>query len=385
MACAGVVVALAPLAARAQEPAAPTDDSLKWSGLVLPIAGANSVDGFGFGVGGEVFARPESQEYGYAVKVTGSAWVTTRWDYTSNFVRLEVVGDRTSWYGQIGYRGWRNLRYAGVGGADVLVDWGAQEVGNSVTGPAAFAGVLRPLTGPWALYTQLYFRGVRVEPGAGAKLEEDLPLGAAGGAYGDWTVGLWHDSTDHWPLPNRGLRGEVDVRGGGTLSAGSVEPLLGLHSELAGWTELGTPHLVVGGRLLAARTFGERPFFEQDVTGGRWRDELGSEQALSGYGRTRTRGDGVVASMVELRPFFFRTSHPFWDLGVHASVFAELAWLFDGAEPGPPLPTVGFGPELLWQSAIQLRPFLAWGWRAESPGGERSPGLQFGISFLDPL
>lgn len=352
---------------------------------MLPVAGANTVDGLGVGLGGEVFARRASQDFGYDVKLTGLLWVTTRLDYTSDWLRLEVVGDPLTVYGQVAYRGWKNLRYAGVGGADVLLDHGPVEAGNTLAGPSAFVGLSTPVGRGLSVYGQLYGRVVRVDPGEGSLLEADQPLGSSGGGYSDLTVGLYLDRVDRWPLPTRGLRGEIDLRGGATLSPGAQEALAGVHGEIIGWQPVLGEHLVLGGRLLAARTVGERPFFEQSATGGKWRDELGSEQAFSGYGRTRTRGDGAVAGMVELRPFFGRTNHSFWDIGLYASLFAELGYLFEGSDPGPPMPTVGLAPELLWQSAIQLRPFIAWGWRAEAPGDARQPGMQFGVSFLDPL
>jgi hypothetical protein len=67
------------------------------------------------------------------------------------------------------------------------------------------------------------------------------------------------------------------------------------------------------------------------------------------------------------------------------SGMAEVGWLFDRWDPGPILPTVGGGPELLWQQAIQVRPFIAFGWRSDAPGAPRVPVPQYGISFVDPL
>jgi hypothetical protein len=67
-------------------------------------------------------------------------------------------------------------------------------------------------------------------------------------------------------------------------------------------------------------------------------------------------GDGVLAAMVELRPKLGETHHPVADLAFYVSTFAEVGWLFRGNDPGPPLPSVGVAPYVLWQGAAELRP-----------------------------
>jgi hypothetical protein len=381
---------LAPLALADQPvpvaPDVPLDpDRLRWSGAVLPLFGANSQDGAGFGAGGEIFARPRSMEEGYRVKFTVLGWVTTSLNYTSDFVQVDLRG-RTHWIARAGYQGWRNLGYVGAGGDRVLLDLGPDETGNRVRGPFAFVGASRPLAGTEHLswFTQVYYKTVLVDPKADGLLDDFSPLGAAGGTYVDGTFGVQHDSTDAWPMPNRGVRAETSGRVGLTFAPDGTHPVVGANAELIAWEDLGD-HLVVAGRIVGEKSVGDRPFFDQDIAGGRWRDELGSEQMFSGYGRTRTRGDGFMAAMVEVRPYFFKTTHPFLDFEFHASFFAEQGWLFDGWQPGAPLPTVGLGPQVLFQGAIQCRPFVAWGWRSDRPGGPREPVPQFGISFLDPL
>lgn len=377
-----MILALVALGAAA-EPAVDEESSLKWSGLGLPLVGGNSIDGFGFGAGGEAFARAADEDTGYAVKLAGALWVTSSLDYTSNWLRLDVRGERLDWLGHLGYRAWRDLRYAGVGGEEVQRDPGDIELGNAMRSPFGFLGVKYPIGQTTSLFVQVYGRQAWVMPGAGSLLEERAPSGVVGGTYADATVGVALEDVDQWPLPNRGVQGEVDVRAGGLMAPGTHRPLLGAHAEVIGWAPVAGPALVLGGRVVYDGSIGDRPFFEQDTLGGLRRDELGSEQALAGYGRTRTRGDGVLAAMVEVRPRLFATDHHFWDVGLYLSAFAEQGWLFVEGDPGPPMPTLGGGPEILWQKAIQLRPFLAWGWRSE--GDHRQPDLQFGVSFVDPL
>lgn len=357
----------------------------KWGGVLIPLVGASTVDGFGFGFGGEVFRRPPGKDFGYDLKLTPSFYVNTRFDYTNDFVRVEIV-DKARWLIMGGYQQWANMSYAGVGGADVLIDHGDAEIGNGLISPYGFASVLAPVRDSgWSAFGQVAFRAAWVEPGEGTLMEAEQPFGSGGGFYTDLSVGAEHREVDRWPLPSTGHVFEGSVRLGGTWTERQAQPLAGAQLEGRIWRPLGTEDLVLGSRLLLEKSVGKRPFFVQDKAAGRWRDELGSEQALSGYGRTRTRGDGVVAWAVEVRPHFFHVEKGFFDLALDGSVYAEIGWLFDKNDPGPPLPTVGGGPILLWQRAVQLRPFLAWGWRSDGLNDPRRPGMQFGISVMDTL
>lgn len=356
-----------------------------WRGYVIPLFGVNSTDGFGVGLGSEIFERPGSQPYGYRFKLTLSTWFTTSLNYTSQYAQAEL---RTpvQWLFRVGYQTWGDIPYAGVGGADVSVNWGERELGNTMYGPYAMVAGARPLgDGPWRAYTQAYVHPVRIRPGEGGLLDERDPFAVEGGVYADVTAGAELERTDRWPLPIDGDRGELDARVGGTVVDGRFVPLVGAHAEWIHWQGLGGERFVVGTRVLAEKSIGPRPMFEQFVTGGRWRDELGFEQPLTGYGRLRPRGDGVVAGLLELRPKLFSVDTTRFDLDGYLSVFAEQAWLFDRWDPGPPMPSVGFGPELLYQKGSQLRPWVSWGFMSDAPGGPRRPNLEFGLSVADPL
>lgn len=357
----------------------------KWGGVLIPLIGANPIDGPGFGFGGEIYRRPSEWETGYDFKFTPSIYLNTRLDYTNNFVRIEWQGERR-WLMMVGYQQWANLSYAGAGGAAVLLDHGEAELGNRIWTPYAFLGVNQPLgEGGWSLFGQGYARWAAVDAREGGLLHQQQPLGVDGGLYSDVSVGIEHREHDRWPMPIKGHVMEASVRLGGTVTPDEVRPLAGVLVEGAGWRPLIGERLVLGGRVVFDKSTGRQPFFEQDKAAGRWRDELGSEQALAGYGRTRTRGDGLFAALIELRPALFRIQKGWFDLQTHLSLTAEIGWLYEGWGAGPPLPTLGVGLPLLWQQAVQVRPFLAWGWRADALGAPRRPGLQFGVSVLDAL
>jgi hypothetical protein len=356
-----------------------------WGGVAVPLIGASTVDGFGFGLGGEVFRRPPGHTSGYDIKLTASLYVNTRFDYTNNLLRLQLIGD-DEWLFVLGHQQWANLSYVGVGGADVIKDLGDDELGNGLISPYAVVGVAHRLgDGPWSVFGQLYARGGIVDPDPDRFLAEERPFGVDGGLYADLTAGIKSRKVDRWPMPHDGQALELGARIGGTWSSAPSRAMAGVVAEGMAWRPLGAPWLTGAGRLLVTKTVGERPFFEQDKVGNRWRDELGSEQALAGYGRTRTRGDGVVAALVEVRPRLFVVEEGFFDLEFYLSVDAELGYLFDRFDPGPPLPTIGINGSLLWQKAVQLRPFAAWGWRITEPGTPRRPAMQFGISIMDAL
>ncbi len=355
-----------------------------WSGLLLPLFGANSQDGLGLGVGGEIFQRPRGQREGYRLKITGVLWATVDLGYTADWIRIDRRG-ATNWLGAGGFRGWTNHAYTGIGGEAAARTQDEAELGNAVYGPFAFVGFSRPIRPTWSWFAQASYKTYVVDAAPGGLLALERPYGVEGGTYVDVTAGVEHDSTDRWPMPYDGIRAEASGRLGiSTARADRTAMLGGVNAEFIGWRALGR-HLTVGARVLFDGTIGKRPFFETSVAGGRWRDEYGNQQAFSGYGRTRTRGDSAVAAMIEIRPYFFHIRHPFFDMEIHGSVFVEQGYLARRADWGPPLPTVGFAPQVLFQGAMQCRPFWAWGWRTVPGSDRRRPVSQFGISFVDPL
>lgn len=379
-------------AEEAVAPEPPAGSGREWFPFLLPAVAFNTTDGLGVGLGGEVYARPAAWDYGYRWKVSGGLWGTLGLRYQSHYLKFDVREDRASYVGVVGYRRWTDFLYAGQGGHDVHLDHGAAEDGNLAVGPYAFVGFARHQPGrSWSPYVQVYARRVHIEPSAGGVLDGDLPAGAFGGLYVDTTLGVEVLDTDRWPIPTRGWR--ADLAGAVGLSAPrpingfplGPRPVGDLHLDVTRWVPVYGPRLVVAGRILADHALGERPFFEKEVMGGRWRDEVGSDQALAGYGRTRTRGDGLLTLMIEVRPYVGTLRRGWFDLAAYASLFVEDGFLFEGIRPGPHLPTVGAGPLLVWQSALQFRPFVAWGWRSDDADDPRRPVPQFGISFQDPL
>ena len=86
-------------------------DRTTWGGVVIPLLGANSQDGFGLGLGGEIFARPASMDEGYKAKITAALWATTNLTYTNDYAQIDVRGE-TDWLGRAGFRGWTNHAFA---------------------------------------------------------------------------------------------------------------------------------------------------------------------------------------------------------------------------------------------------------------------------------
>jgi len=375
-----------PPAESTEEEEQPLDDKVVWSGMALAYPSGNSTEGLGFGLGAQLYSRPRSLDTGFKTSITASLYANARFDYTYNYIRFENNG-AVNWQAMIAYYGWKNLPYTGVGGQATLLDRGDREFGNLMVSPVLYLSGSRKLAEgqPWAMYAQAYLRYTYAVPGEGSLLEETQPLGIDKSIYGDIALGVTLNTTNHWPLPDTGWSAELGTRFGLTFSQRQMYPLVSIQTQLIRWQPLWKHHIVVGVRIAAEKSFGERPFFEQDRIGLQWRDTLGEDQLFLGYGKNRSRGDGLFATCVELRAQFGHHHHKFWDLTAYLSVFAEEGFLFDKETPGPHLPTVGVGPVILFQHAIVLRPFLAWGWRADNPNDPRKPVPMFGFSLLDPL
>lgn len=362
----------------------------KYGGIAIPLVAANSTDGLGLGFGGEFFRRPADGSDGFVWKLQVSNYLTTSLNYQSYFIGLETRAGKWQWLIAANHRVWKNMLYAGAGGPDViqLHDSGPVEDGNRLVGPYFLVSVRRPFAfdDHLAVFAQSWTRIHTVDPGEGSLLAERAPVGSQGGVYSDFTMGLEYEKTDRWPLPYEGVRGEVDLRAGLGSFRGEegLVPLVGAHLDVAGYAPAVPGRLVIGGRLLLARS-SPKPFFEQDFTAGRRRDELGYEQPFTGYGRTRTRGDGAIAALVEVRPKIAETNHDFFDIELHLSAFVEEGFLLGPEGLGPHMPSMGGGPVLLWQGGTVLRPFASWGWRADAPDAARYPVMQFGVSLTDPL
>lgn len=370
------------------ESSAPPDKPRKpyaWHGLAIPYVYYTSVDKFGLGVGAELYERKRGDAFGYRYRLSVSSLFTTSGNYSSNYLQLERRGQRP-WLLRVTYRLWKNMVYVGKGGADAAVMNGDEAFGNAVQGPSLMGNLNIPVHHtPLFLFFQGYGRYVTVDPLPGGPLDQQRPWGVAGGGYVDVSAGVFLHEVDRWPMPHRGVHAEVSVRGGLSASEATVEPIVGLNAEVLAWHPIVGRHLVVGARALIDKTWGERPFWEGENLGGTLRDEVAYEQMLTGYGRTRSRGDGVAAMMLELRPRLGETGHKVVDISFYLSAFAEAAWLFDKNDPGPFLPSVGVAPLLLWQGAVELRPWASWGWLSDTPDSVRTPRMQFGISLLSPL
>lgn len=359
----------------------------EWGGIGVPLVNYNTTDGLGFGAGAEVFTRPAGTDHGYRDRLSLSTFWTTRGTYTSNYVQYERRGERSLLLARVAYRRWTDMIHVGWGGADAaLREDDDVSHRNLVAGPSAlFGAIFRLPRSPLQLWAQGYVRQSVVRPDEGSILDLEQPFGVAGGVYFDVSAGVAIQETDRWPMPQRGVRFEASGRGGATFSAGRAAPIVGTNVELMGWWPVAGEWLVVGGRVVFDKTWGQRPFWEGEWLGGQQRDENAYEQMLTGYGRSRVRGDGVLATMIEVRPKLGHVPHSFFDMGFYLSAFAESAFLFDRGWAGPHLPSVGVAPEILWQGAIELRPFVSWGWRADRPGARRTPEAEVGISLLGPL
>jgi len=356
----------------------------KVGGIILPTLNFNKLDGFGLGVGAEIFLREREEEEGFKYRFTASTFWTVTGNYGSTLLNIEHLG-KTHWFARPWYRLWKNYYYTGAGGADVITVK-PNEAGNRMLGPSVHLSISRQIKNlPLYIWGQLYYRYADVTPAEGSVLEERNPLGVGKSHYLDGTIGLALRSIDRFPMPSRGVMGTIDVRGGATFDENGSHPLVGVHTKWVGYAPVSKKWFTLGARVLFDKTFGPRPFYEQEFTGGMKRDEVGMEQAFMGYGRMRTGGDGALAFMIEARPFFGRVKKGWADMAFYLSVFGEEGFLFDGNKLGPHLPTVGGGPVFLWQQAVMLRIWVAAGWTNTPTDPTRRAVPQFGLALVEPF
>jgi hypothetical protein len=358
----------------------------KWGGVVVPLVGFNTTDGVGFGLGGQIFLRKRELDFGYRDMLTLQTYWAVSGKYTSNYLQYERRGTHFV-VARLSYRLWTDMIYTGSGGRDVATVLPEDVTrGNRLAGPSALiTGQFHVDHVPFRVWAQAYARYTQVVPKVGGLLEQERPYGVDGGWYGDASVGLFVNEVDRWPLPNKGVVAQASVRGGFSTSAGQAWPVVGVNVEASGWLPLVGQRLVLGGRALFDKTWGHRPFYEKEWLGGTMRDEVALDQILVGYGRTRTRGDGVLAAIVDLRGWLGRTRHAFFDASFTLDVWAELGYAFDGGRPGPPLPSVGGGPGILWQGATLLRPWIGVGWLRDGADSPRTAQALFGLALVEPL
>lgn len=361
----------------------PPPSAKKWSGIVLPAVSFNSTDKLSVGAGGELFQK--GADGNYIRKIAFQMLFAVNGNLQSHLFRYDTRTGGHDLLIVLGFRMWKNMRYAGSGAEDVLVDWGDEELGNKAISPFFSFGVTHPY-GIGFFYTQIYGRYSSMESAPGSLLEQRDPVGVNGAVYADLQVGYMAEVVDRWPLPNDGWRAEADLRFAGTwaFQDPGMKPSIAGHAEVTAWYSLAPP-IVVAARLVASQAMGERAFFEEEFVGGRRRFEIGNDKSLGGYGRTRTRGTGVLAATVDLRIFLARTKHKFFDIAFYLDGFVEDGFLMNGVGLGPHMPTIGGGPILLWQGGTLLRPYVALGWRTASFGGDRYPDAQFGLALEDSL
>ena len=223
---------------------------------------------------------------------------------------------------------------------------------------------------PLHFYAQAYARWARVEAADGGPLDQDSPLGIDG-ASAPTPARAYVNEVDRWPVPRKGVHPR-SFRAGGT--ARGLRPWWAF-GELMAWYPIVGDWLVIGGRTVLDKTFLGRPLLRAGVSSGQERDEVAYEQMLTGYGRTRTRGGGVFATMFQVRSKIAHGRSGFFDLALYAGAYVETAFLFEGNSC--PRASVGVCPTLC--GGVVVRPFLAC-WFSDEPGGERTPSSQFGVS-----
>lgn len=285
----------------------------EFDGYVIPVAGADTDDGFGAGARAEI-ARVEDGYAPYKWSLMAHGYLSTN-GYQHHRLRYDRVGlgpqHRVRVTAYAAWRAWKNDGY-----------WG---IGNTTTREQAFTGtfdaddparkryryeLLQPFgyvttrvdlgDSPWSVFGSINPKWSSVQTYPGSVLEDEQPWGMAGGFALVATAGLLHDTRDPEIRPRKGHLFEASARGAPQLdgeAGGFGGPLLSARA----FTSSGD-RVVWAGRVVGEYLAGTVPFYEMVHWGGLVpMTGFGGFETIRGVSFGRWRAPGKVVANGELR------------------------------------------------------------------------------------
>lgn len=349
---------------------------------VLPALNYSSDTGFGFGAIAAI-ARidPDRRPFAWRLELLAYASIKEvagelELPVQTHYVRIDhpafLGRPRLRLNAELAFRKQSNARWFGVGSATPS-DRRDRAGGRynlydrtfpSLSGSLRYAVVDRPVPiGKWRLevFGGLSISASFTRPYAGSLLEAQFAderargagevLGEADHALLVGVAGLVFDTRDDEFIPAHGVFAEASVRG----SPGVQEDLsyAGAYLSLAGFRALGTPRLVLAGRLAADLLGGRVPFHQLGVMGGlNPVGAPGGGVAVRGVLAGRFAGKVKLVGNLELRAQELVRTGPFaW--GAVAFLDAGRVWADLGS--GPPLDADFPGLELGLGGGLRAR------------------------------
>ncbi|MFL5318149.1 MAG: Omp85 family outer membrane protein [Myxococcaceae bacterium] len=293
----------------------------KFDAIAIPLLSYNSDQGVGFGaVGGAYLYAPGYKPYRHALALNvffttlgiQNHWI--RYDgprlIGNNRLELRVEHRREL---LAPYYGVGNVSSPGFNG-----DVTDKRFNYDRLSPGAWVRLRGQPFGdghPFQPYIGYAFRYTRVHVYPGSVLEQEQPLGIAGGPTGQLIGGLLWDTRDDENDATRGGAEELSVRAA-ARPTGSAYNFWGVTLSERRYFKLGSPRLVFAQRFTADALFGDVPFFEWANIGGTATPEgIGGMSSVRGIPRNRYAGDVKVFSNSELR--FYAFDFPFRGEPVH--------------------------------------------------------------------
>ncbi|MGQ0504156.1 MAG: Omp85 family outer membrane protein [Myxococcaceae bacterium] len=300
-------------------------------GLGVPLISFNSDQGFGFGaVGGAYFYAKDYRPYRHALgaqiffttRGVQNHWL--RWDAPNLIGKLRFEA-RAEWRHEkfAPYFGPGNISVPDFDGnlMDPRYNYDRFAPGGFVRlrGPSLIPGV------PLSIYGGYAFKYTKVTPYPGSLLEQEKPLGFAGGPTGQVQAGILFDTRDDESDPSTGGIEEIAVRGSAEPT-GSKYRFGGVTvSERRFFRLFNKERYIFAQRLTADFQFGDVPFFEWPNTGGlNGTEAIGGMSSIRGVPRQRFAGQVKVISNTEIR--FYVWDFPLFGAPVKLGglVFADV-------------------------------------------------------------
>ncbi len=322
--------------------------------VAMPAMGFDTDDGLGFGARLELdWYKPGYEPYQAALVVHGYASTN---GYHHHRLRFDTPGlgkeGKTRLFGHFAYRQWLNDGYWGIGNGTTVE---RATVGTddeilrkryryTLVQPFARLTMRESLGGPWAWFAFLSGRYSKVDTYEGSLLQEEQPLGMAGGPAVQVGAGFLYDTREPELTPDTGVLVE--------LAARAMPPWPGFQGQwvagfvsLRGFTTLG-PGVVFGSRLMGEYMWGDIPFYDYITWGGLVPTiGMGGSETIRGvnFGRWRAPGKALLNNELRIEAGTHTFLHR--EIRWQAVPFVDLGTVF-GAGAGadfPFHPGVGFG------------------------------------------
>jgi outer membrane protein assembly factor BamA len=395
---------LAVLTATATAPASPTGEAVGRRGPrleigALPVVAFDSNIGLGFGAIGNL-ASVEAGVVPYHWRLQAQAYVTVKsgpdgleLPFQHHYLILDhprAGVDALRLRLTARFRRQRNVGYYGLGNASRVEVRPADlpEDAPQAQREAAFRfhqydrifpnlrlDARLELGGAWEAFAGIGGVWNRIEVYPGSALARDLaapdpvgrPIGDQEHGLAELLVGVVYDSRDDEITPSRGGFHELSLRGARTVAMSAA--FAQLNGTARYFLALGTPRLVLAGRLMADLLVGDVPFYELTAHGGLFPDDaVAGSRAIRGPPSQRWGGKLKLLGNLELRfkALDFRLFGLDSNLGGLAFFDTGRVWSEPGGDPALDGAGLGLkygtggGLRLQWGATFVIRGDVGW-------------------------